>query len=1170
MEKASITSQNIIILDFITGLKEIVNSKMTSPSNILLDTNVINDLMHNKGIEAIKSKLSAMNRNVDKQQISFEDQLKHIMVMLLYIEAVVKRQDENDKHALDVNASLNNADESKLKIYHHMLKGFLYFIQHQVEKSVFTDVAANINVTDLIVLVSYYMSLNALRTFILSSKPALGHIEKQADGELLNLLLQYINLHKSKVNSRMREFLNASDLSSDFTSEDLERLREMLLELKDKPTADELEGYEAFFEKLKDLKVIVKSLIGFGDRVNQFSNEVLGNTNVLIDFYSTQGENKTFEKNSDTLIWMDKKLDNIIGIKKDLPTRSEITEMQDAKLEIDSYYMSLVEFYEELSGAVRVYIRTKDYLKDDNDWLSQLVHTKTSEVDEKYKITKNFETNRILVKRGYEEHTFGPFFNVIPSGTSNFQIVEDRLINMENFVRLFKKQVVEGNEKRLSLVFFTYGASGSGKTYTLFNKSVSDKNDQGILYSMKEIFEKNGFVIRMNGYRQIYGYLSDGQFIEKPVVPPDVDQFKESISSHEDKFQRFLQEKLDTKILPSGPEDMERFDKLMRSKGGEDGFIKPTPNNPQSSRGFLIINFDVYPIGSSISIGKVGFVDMAGNEDPYDLLVRLCPTFVWPEENKLSFLKNESAQDTVINYGELDVVYHRVQQEVFRFTEIILFFVLHIHRILNSANKESIIKNVQTMAAIFQQKYILLKEGYSLTYKSSLDNILLDDLISSIQTTFDNVIERLKNLFNDRNGLIVERMQKTFAKAATAANKKKLDSFDNVAKQKKQAVNEQNRYPRFPELVLSKHKNSLQEQTETIFDVSFMDDHASKNTEIGIKIKTLQSRSMAPLIYFAIRKEMDKIMSELITSSIIKQSTQPEFTAGDNINNETVDVIQNFIDLVSKSETQNIDEKTLAMHCEKLLYEIINNNGIKAKNEIKLIVKYTSLLKYLSEQQFKASSTSSLDVYFNETLVLPINVMNIPNMSVEAGKALASMFMKDQKGDLKKDDYSEMLVHFRKSLLNFMQNYFEESLKHVEIEGKSYSFPQKYLLRIIQEGFYINQANAELVEYLRQRKEDKVTENVALDTCNLKDNLASFSFEKYDKFNDLTMNSENEIHCKRYTQIVSTLRDLFENKDRGEYAKYIMLCNIRRESDTKYRMGAIDTLRLVNKLKSTG
>jgi hypothetical protein len=45
---------------------------------------------------------------------------------------------------------------------------------------------------------------------------------------------------------------------------------------------------------------------------------------------------------------------------------------------------------------------------------------------------------------------------------------------------------------------------------------------------------------------------------------------------------------------------------------------------------------------------------------------------------------------------------------------------------------------------------------------------------------------------------------------------------------------------------------------------------------------------------------------------------------------------------------------------------------------------------------------------------------------------------------------------------------------------------------------------------------------------------------------------------------------MFEDSGKNEYAKYIMLCNIRREKDIKYRYGAIDMLTLVDKLKSTG
>jgi hypothetical protein len=119
---------------------------------------------------------------------------------------------------------------------------------------------------------------------------------------------------------------------------------------------------------------------------------------------------------------------------------------------------------------------------------------------------------------------------------------------------------------------------------------------------------------------------------------------------------------------------------------------------------------------------------------------------------------------------------------------------------------------------------------------------------------------------------------------------------------------------------------------------------------------------------------------------------------------------------------------------------------------------------------------------------------------------------------------------------------------------------------ILAEGFFINQANAELINLFRQKKNGKFQRyKRATD-----DEVPTFEFEKtfsikqYDKFAKILDEGELKSTDLTLTELVPTLTEMF-----GTDAKDIMFACLKDEKEVTQAKGAIDTLYLVQDIKST-
>jgi hypothetical protein len=238
-------------------------------------------------------------------------------------------------------------------------------------------------------------------------------------------------------------------------------------------------------------------------------------------------------------------------------------------------------------------------------------------------------------------YSFGPFYKVHSQSYKTDDIVSNSL-DFNNLVNVF-------NVKSSSVVFYTYGYSGSGKTYTLFGKK--DTISDGVVWSLLKRLSERGFDVQLVKRIKCYGTLSS---IDKSDSVSFVDEVTEEISSPNN----------NADILGRISAWMKTIGTDLQMQTNTASFLKRTSNNPESSRGFYILKFSVTSKDTNIT-SYIGVVDMAGNEDPFDIATSMCPT--------LDFEKTDRLIREPQMFTEFDYIYNNISNVV---TETVLSVVM--------------------------------------------------------------------------------------------------------------------------------------------------------------------------------------------------------------------------------------------------------------------------------------------------------------------------------------------------------------------------------------------------------------------------------------------------------------------------------------------------------------
>lgn len=738
----------------------------------------------------------------------------------------------------------------------------------------------------------------------------------------------------------------------------------------------------------------------------------------------------------------------------------------------EDLYKKLVLLFEDLSGAVRVVVRVKNNQSFQQSTINQISQSggkrKSRSFDKQNTLIKKYKTmsggadpdfaryyinllkDRMRVQfknlpRGdlfrNENTEFGPFFSVHDSKGFTYQ--DDNVVSSEDDILksiqfdtlklMFEKKLAD-NEKVPALILYTYGYSGSGKTYTLFGKlGSSGVPPNGILWKMiKQL--KEYYNVKLETTSKCYGYLK-----------PSTTNNTNTIFNNETTGGYNKEINVDKDIQQDDTKWSEYILKLLKNTNDPQSFIKTTSNNPESSRGFLILKIGLYK--DNILKGYIGVVDMAGNEDPYDIAASLCPTMDFNKMNNLiksrqtaeTKLKDSSTE--IISISDYDTLYELVQKYV---TDIIA---------------PSIMGPILASAFALKRDLATIKkdiEAYNKRYTD--DKISLKPEIANVSSTFPLI----HSLSNDIERLILFITTNTIPNSETNNSWKPL-TFTTSGKSKIVSC-----------------------ENEKIFT------YEEKTVTLHLSNKFLLE------VLGLLQKEYS------FSSSVNIDDIKKQIQLNADINTITAMKIAYAMQLLSKAKHKNGYDVSLAIP----LMRGMDYNIKKVRDLIK--------------QHLKQQLRKNLD--FDRQYFIPFFVTK----------------------DGEKDD---------------TEQYYSYNI----------------IKRIIREGFYINKANSELIEYFDKKlKMQKQKSFISLDTSYKFDENFSYINRSKQMMNNLSNNlsnaeikntfiDENGNKVNQYnTNLISLLTSMFpgNNKD-------ILITCVRDDQEYGKVRGALDTLKLVEDLKST-
>jgi chromosome segregation ATPase len=389
------------------------------------------------------------------------------------------------------------------------------------------------------------------------------------------------------------------------------------------------------------------------------------------------------------------------------PEINNILEYWNAnRLEYREQDRILTNIYEDLSGAVRVFIRIKPLVGAEVSDKTVSIRT----VDNKRQKLVVLDCTKALETKHNVKKDFGEFYGIFDETFTNQDVFTGVLstalksrslkIDIDSIIESAEsvspglyssfKQVEDG----YSIVLFGYGASGAGKSYSLLGSSgipgllhygLANLQDVSNI-KLKYLFEQYYNAVDVN-FGKVRGKIHN--------LIREVPQMREHAKNETAQFGQYIPSGIDVNNI--------RVDSLFGLLDAiekyriENNRIKKTPNNPVSSRSHLFLVFEI-----TFKNGKTGYitiVDTAGRESPLDIY----KIFIETSQTKLATLMAPGpvgGEGTVERYRrkDLDPVYtaqhiFQVLKEGFYINETIN----HIIYFFNQKNYKQTKVNMQSM-----------------------------------------------------------------------------------------------------------------------------------------------------------------------------------------------------------------------------------------------------------------------------------------------------------------------------------------------------------------------------------------------------------------------------------------------------------------------------------------
>jgi hypothetical protein len=386
--------------------------------------------------------------------------------------------------------------------------------------------------------------------------------------------------------------------------------------------------------------------------------------------------------NSDTRF--DKTKQNTIlfngGTLKDINTLSsenELIKLREIISTMDTVNEEFINILEDLEGIIRVIVRIKPTSETGSIISSLDTNSK------KYKFTVLCKSKSTEYSDYYNIFPDPPFSNYgVYSGISQIRDNAAKTIinsaklselshNVQSYTPFNLKKSFDQVKQGYSIVLFGYGYSGSGKTYTLLGSEAKENTPaiNGVLQYGIEDLIKSGSQIKLKYiFEEYIGNIndifnvSDNNTCTIKNIIGNIFMLYNSDNQGDNKFTTHFSNYIsnitidslqltDLKDLTDFQQNLQdftpKFQKLQdliatKRKEGNNPRIKATINNPESSRSHLYIVFEVQ---TGDKTGFITITDMAGREDPRNILQKLIPY-----KKTKAVLGNEPELDKTIFY----------------------------------------------------------------------------------------------------------------------------------------------------------------------------------------------------------------------------------------------------------------------------------------------------------------------------------------------------------------------------------------------------------------------------------------------------------------------------------------------------------------------------------------
>lgn len=275
----------------------------------------------------------------------------------------------------------------------------------------------------------------------------------------------------------------------------------------------------------------------------------------------------------------------------------------------------LLNFYEDLGGAIRVYVRIKGSIPNS-------VVSKDKDYVQFKGCWRPTDT---------EPDLFGKFYNVYPENFTNKQIYTGCIDNNENGRCCLQSdekgicRLINQLQNGYHLVLFGYGVSGSGKTHTLFGNY--DTKEPGLV----QMAIKNSGAKKVNIhsiFESTYGNIDfrSKQFNSGKFIKLYEKNAKESVIPKNYRIEEEKIQELTYMIKRNNENNITESDifpilDIIDIHRLNQGRIRATPYNDKSSRSHLFIMFEFQFADTK---GYLTIVDTGGRESTLDILKTLC------------------------------------------------------------------------------------------------------------------------------------------------------------------------------------------------------------------------------------------------------------------------------------------------------------------------------------------------------------------------------------------------------------------------------------------------------------------------------------------------------------------------------------------------------------------